>query len=309
LLQQVEEMVKQKKSFNHPLCVLGMATRSASSAGYAEAERASTRRCCQDRAVGAHARSVESDNPGRFPTGTPPYSQGGTVALKPLSGWYDPDLKDEKIFADYRVPRERPNSRSACRDVLVWSPDSSQATTESHRRHQQPVVTIGPRTPPTGFMPGSMRAMATRTFYRRGPARRLERLFGPWVWTVRLLLPPGGAHWKGLYDPRSQPENKGLDLRTGVGQDASSSTQMRNGTGSRAYIPLAATRDRSYPVTDVKVTRTTGKDHLALDNQGRVSGKPTSSDPNVCKWKKWVGPGTTGSTVPGSSAPRIADHR
>jgi hypothetical protein len=75
------------------------------------------------------------------------------------------------------------------------------------------------------------------------------------------------------------------------------------------YVTARRYTDRSYPVTDVKAYSNAGKDHLALDNNGSVIGKPTSCNQNVCTWRNVrLAPGDNRITVTGTfGSKRIAD--
>src|SRR6201997_1765698 len=75
------------------------------------------------------------------------------------------------------------------------------------------------------------------------------------------------------------------------------------------YITARRYTDRSYPVTDVKAYSNAGQDHLVLDNNGNVFGKPAACDQNACTWRNVrLNPGDNRITVTGTfGSKRIAD--
>jgi beta-galactosidase len=307
LLQQVEEMVKQ--NFNHPsVAFWGMANEIGFIRRFTpKLERASTEALLARMRAVAHMLDPSRPTIQADVAGQPPYSkEEDTVALNRYYGWYDPDLNDEKIFADLTAYRaERPQQPIGLSEYGFGS-QITQHTDEPRAIQPANLVTIGRNANPD-FMPEEYASYGHEEFYRR--VRDKDWIFGTWVWNMfdfsNLGRKEGDYMTQGL-----SLNNKGLvTFDRKVRKDAFFFYKAQWNREPMVYITARRYTDRSYPVTDVKAYSNAGKDHLALDNNGSVIGKPTSCDQNVCTWKNvGLAPGDNRITVTGTfGSKRVAD--
>jgi beta-galactosidase len=307
LLQQVEEMVKQ--NYNHPsVAFWGMANEIGFVRRYTpKLERASTEELLARMRDMAHTLDPSRPTIQADVGGQPPYSkEEDTVALNRYYGWYDPDLNDQKIFADFTAYRaERPRQPIGLSEY-GFGAQTTQHTDEPRAIQPANLVTLGRNANPD-FMPEEYASYGHEEFYRR--VRDKEWIFVTWVWNMfdfaNLGRKEGDYMTQGL-----SLNNKGLvtfDRR--VRKDAFFFYKAQWNSEPMVYITARRYTDRSYPVTDVKAYSNAGKDHLVLDNNGSAIGKPASCDQNACTWKSVrLNPGHNRITVTGTFASRrIAD--
>jgi beta-galactosidase len=307
LLQQVEEMVKQ--NFNHP-CVAfwGMANEIGFIRRFTpKLERASTEALLARMRTVAHTLDPSRPTIQADVSGQPPYSkEEDTVALNRYYGWYDPDLNDERIYADFITYRaERPQQPIGLSEYGFGS-QITQHTDEPRAIQPANLVTIGRNANPD-FMPEEYASYGHEEFYRR--IRDKDWIFGTWVWNMfdfsNLGRKEGDYMTQGL-----SLNNKGLvTFDRKVRKDAFFFYKAQWNSEPMVYITARRYTNRSYPVTDVKVYSNAGKDNLVLDNNHSVIGKPTLCDQNVCTWKNvGLAPGDNRITVTGTfGSKRIAD--
>jgi beta-galactosidase len=307
LLQQVEEMVKQ--NFNHPsVAFWGMANEIGFIRRFTpKLERASTEALLARMRAMAHTLDPSRPTIQADVSGQPPYSkEEDTVALNRYFGWYDPDLNDDRIFADFTTYRaERPRQPIGLSEYGFGS-QITQHTDEPRAIQPANLVTLGRNANPD-FMPEEYASYGHEEFYRR--VRDKAWIFGTWVWNMfdfsNLGRKEGDYMTHGL-----SLNNKGLvTFDRKVRKDAFFFYKAQWNSEPMVYITARRYTDRSYPVTDVKAYSNAGKDNLVLDNNGKVNGKPTSCDQNVCTWKNvGLAPGDNRITVTGTfGAKRITD--
>lgn len=308
LLQQVEEMVKQ--NYNHPsVAFWGMANEVGFVRRYTpKLERASTE------ALLARMRNVAHTLDPSRPTiqadvgGQPPYSkEEDTVALNRYYGWYDPDLNDEKIFADFiKYRAERPQQPIGLSEY-GFGGQITQHTDEPRAIQPANLVTLGRNADPD-FMPEEYASYGHEEFYRR--VRDKDWIFGTWVWNMFDFASLGRK--EGDYMKQGLSENnKGLvTFDRKLRKDAFFFYKAQWNSEPMVYITARRYTDRSYAVTDVKAYSNAGKEHLVLENNGSVIGKPPSCDQNACTWKNVrLTPGDNRITVTGMfGSRRIADR-
>jgi beta-galactosidase len=308
LLQQVEEMVKQ--NYNHPsVAFWGMANEIGFVRRYTpKLERLSTE------ALLARMRDVAHTLDPSRPTiqadvgGEPPYSkEEDTVALNRYYGWYDPDLNDERILADFTTYHaERPQQPIGLSEYGFGS-QITQHTDEPRAIQPANLVTLRRNANPD-FMPEEYASYGHEEFYRR--VRNQDWIFGTWVWNMFDFANLGRKEGDYMTQGVSL-NNKGLvTFDRKVRKDAFFFYKAQWNSEPMVYITARRYTDRSYPVTDVKAYSNAGKDHLVLDNNGSVVGKPASCDQNVCTWKSVrLNPGDNRITVTGTfGSGRIADN-
>ena len=307
LVQQVEEMVKQ--NYNHAsVAFWGMANEIGFVRRYTpKLERASTDGLLTRMRNVAHTLDPSRPTIQADVGGQPPYSkEEDTVALNRYYGWYDPDLNDEKIFADFTAYRaERPRQPIALSEYGFGS-QITQHTDEPRAILPANLVTLGRNANPD-FMPEEYASYGHEEFYRR--VRDKHWIFGTWVWNMfdfaNLGRKEGDYMTQGL-----SLNNKGLvTFDRKVRKDAFFFYKAQWNSEPMVYITARRYTDRSYPVTDVKAYSNAGKDHLVLDDNGSVVGKPASCDQNACTWKNvTLNPGDNRITVTGTfGSRRIAD--
>ena len=308
LLQQVEEMVKQ--NFNHPsVAFWGMANEIGFIRRYTpKLERTSTEGLLAKMRSVAHALDPSRPTIQADVAGQPPYSKDeDAVALNRYYGWYDPDLNDEKIFADFDKYRaERPRQPIALSEY-GFGAQITQHTDEPRAIQPASLVTLGRNANPD-FMPEEYASYGHEEFYRR--VRDKEWIFGTWVWNMFDFASLGRKEGDYLTQGLSL-NNKGLvTFDRKVRKDAFFFYKAQWNSEPMVYISARRYTDRSYPVTDVKVYSNAAKDHLVLDNNGDVIGKPRSCDQNVCIWKNVrLNPGANTIIVTGAfGSRRIADR-
>ena len=308
LLQQVEEMVKQ--NYNHAsVAFWGMANEIGFVRRYTpRLERASTEELFARMRKVAHTLDPSRPTIQADVGGQPPYSkEEDTVALNRYYGWYDPDLNDEKIFADFTAYRtERPRQPIALSEYGFGS-QITQHTDEPRAIEPANLVTLGRNANPD-FMPEEYASHGHEEFYRR--VRDKHWIFGTWVWNMFDFASLGRKEGDYITQGLSV-NNKGLiTFDRKIRKDAFFFYKAQWNSEPMVYITARRYTDRSYPVTDVKAYSNAGKDHLVLDNNGSVIGKPASCDQNACTWKNVrLNPGDNRITVTGTfGSRRIADR-
>jgi beta-galactosidase len=307
LLEQVEEMVKQ--NYNHPsVAFWGM----ANEIGFVRRYTPKVERASAEELLARMRNVVHTLDPSR-PTiqadvgGQPPYSkEEDTVALNRYYGWYDPDLNAEKIFADFTTYRaERPRQPIGLSEY-GFGAQITQHTDEPRAIQSANLVTLGRNANPD-FMPEEYASYGHEEFYRR--VRDKDWIFGTWVWNMFDFASLGRKEGDYMVQGLSL-NNKGLvTFDRKIRKDVFFFYKAQWNSEPMVYITARRYTDRSYPVTDVKAYSNAGKDHLILDNNGSVVGKPASCDQNVCLWKSVrLNPGDNRITVNGAfGSRRIAD--